>query len=180
MKNWVARGTGMNDNDAQMRVYNGNDTYGEVMGEGENAKEYLFSWTGGGWMNLNSESSKQSTFRPGQAVLKDCFVAAIWGDDDRYWKVDFEYKGNTYQMQRVKNSIADMCASAFFRTKLNKSTATWAKDLKTYWYVSIPGVDPATAKGWTVKATQTIPGSNNTNVYTCTDKMQTDFTGFAH
>ena len=180
MKNWVARGTGMDDNDAQMRIYNGNDMYGEIVGEGENAKEFIFSWTQGGYMNLNSESSKESTFRPGQAILKDCFVAAIWGDDDRYWKVDFEYAGNTYQMQRVKNPIADMCASAFFRTKLNKSTATWAKDLKTYWYVSIPGVDPATAKGWTVKATQTIPGSNNTNVYTCTDKMQTDFTGFAH
>ena len=180
MKNWVARGTNMNDNDAQMRVYNGNDTYGEIMGEGEDAKDYRFSWTAGGYMNLNSETTKKNTFRAGQTQLKDCFVAAIWGDDDRYWKVDLEYQGKTYPMQRVKKPIADMCVSSWFRTQLNKSTTTWAKDLQTYWYVSIPGVDPATAKGWTVIATQTIPGGGTVNTYTCSDKIQTDYTGFAH
>ena len=150
------------------------------MGEGEDAKDYRFSWTAGGYMNLNSETSKKDTFRPGQTLLKDCFVAAIWGDDDRYWKVDMEYQGKTYPMQRVKKPIADMCVSSWFRTQLNKSTTTWAKDLQTYWYVSIPGVDPATAKGWTVIATQTIPGSGTVNTYTCSDKIQTDYTGFAH
>lgn len=180
MKNWVARGTNMDDNSAQMRVYNGNQTYGEILGLGSDAKDYRFSWTAGGYMNLNSETSQKETFRAGQSQLKDCFIAAIWGDDNLYWKVELEYKGNVYQMQRVKKPIADMCVSAWYRTKLNKSTVTWSKDLQTYWYVSIPGVDPATAKGWTVRATQTIPGSGTKNVYTCTDKLQTDFTGFAH
>ena len=91
-----------------------------------------------------------------------------------------EYKGNTYPMQRVRKTIADMCVSAFYRTQLNKSTVTWSKDLTTYWYAKIPGVEPATASGWTVKATQTIPGSGVKNVYTCSDKLQTDYTGFAH
>ena len=83
-------------------------------------------------------------------------------------------------MTRVGKSIADMCVSAFYRTQLNKSTSTWAKDLQTYWYVSIPGVDPAKAKGWKVIATQTFPGSGEQKVYVCEDKLQTTYTGFAH
>lgn len=180
MKNWVARGTNMRDEEAQIRVYNGNDQYGSIIGEGQDAKEYLFSWTKGGYMNLNSESSKSSTYRSGQTILQNCFIAAIWADDDKYWKVDFEYEGKTYKMTRIGKSIADMCVSAFYRTQLNKSTSTWAKDLNTYWYVSIPGVDPATAKGWKVIATQTFPGSGEQKVYTCEDKLHTTYTGFAH
>ena len=91
-----------------------------------------------------------------------------------------EYGGNVYPMQRVKKNVADMCVSAWYRTKLNKNTVTWSKDLCTYWYVNIPGVNPATATGWTVKARQTIPGSGVQNIYTCSDKLQVDYTGFAH
>ena len=176
MHNWVAKGTNMDDNTAQMRVYDGNQTYGEVQGD----KDYRFSWTSGGYMNLNSASSMTSTFRRGQEQLKDCFIAAIWGDDDTNWKVNMEYQGKNYPMQRVRKTIADMCVSAFFRTRLNKSTVTWSKDLNTYWYASIPGIEPSQAKGWTITATQTIPGSGTENVYTCHDRLQTDFTGFAH
>ena len=176
MHNWVAKGTNMADNDAQMRVYDGNQTYGETQGD----KDYFFSWTTGGYMNLNSESSMSSTFRKGQEQLKDCFIAAIWGDDDSNWSVKLEYEGKTYPMQRVKKTLADMCVSAFFRTKLNKSTVTWSKDLNTYWYANIPGISPSEAHGWTITATQTIPGSGTVNTYTCHDKLQTDFTGFAH
>ena len=174
--NWVARGTNMDDNDAQMRVYDGNQTYGEILGD----KDYRFSWLNGGYMNMNSESTMNSTYRPGQALFKDCFIAAIWGDDDTNWKVDMEYGGNVYPMQRVKKNVADMCVSSWYRTKLNKNTVTWSKDLCTYWYVNIPGVNPATATGWTVKARQTIPGSGVQNIYTCSDKLQVDYTGFAH
>ena len=174
--NWVARGTNMDDNDAQMRVYDGNQTYGEIQGD----KDYRFSWTAGGYMNQNSDATRASTFRPGQATLKDCFIAAIWGDDDSNWKVEIEYKGSKYPMQRVRKSLADMCVSAFYRTQLNKNTVTWSKDLTTYWYATIPGVEPATAKGWTIRAYQTIPGSGVQNVYTCSDRLQTDYTGFAH
>ena len=176
MHNWVARGTNLDDNDAQMRVYDGNQTYGEVQGD----KDYRFSWTGGGYMNQNSDASRSTTYRPGQAALKDCFIAAIWGDDDTNWKVSIEYQGKVYPMQRVRKSIADMCVSAFYRTQLNKSTVTWSKDLNTYWYAGIPGVEPSQAHGWTITATQTIPGSGTVNVYTCKDKLQTDYTGFAH
>ena len=131
-------------------------------------------------MNQNSDATRASTFRAGQSILKDCFIAAIWGDDDSNWRVEIEYKGNTYPMQRIRKSIADMCVSAFYRTQLNKSTVTWSKDLSTYWYANVPGADPATAKGWTVKAYQTIPGSGTQNIYTCSDRLQTDYTGFAH
>ena len=180
MKNWVAKGTNLDDNTAQMRVYDGNQTYGEVMGIGEAQKDYRFTWTEGGYMNQNSEQARKDTFRPGQSQMKDCFIAAIWGDDNLYWKVELEYRGSVYPMQRVKKPIADMCVSAWYRTRLNKSTTTWSKDLQTYWYVSVPGVDPSTAKGWTVRAIQTIPGSGVQNIYTCSDRIQTDFTGFAH
>ena len=125
-------------------------------------------------------STRKSTFRSGQEQLKDCFIAAIWGDDDTNWKVSLEYDGKTYPMQRVKKTLADMCVSAFFRTQLNKNTVTWSKDLNTYWYTNIPGLEPSQAKGWTITATQTIPGSGVVNVYTSTDRLQTDYTGFAH
>ena len=135
----------MNDNDAQMRVYSGNATYGEIQGEGENAKDYRFSWTGGGYMNLNSADSKKNTTLAGQEQLRDCLIAAIWGDDNLYWSVELTYKGQTYPMQRVTKSLSDMCVSAFYRTQLNKSTVTWAKALQTYWYVKVPGLNPDTA-----------------------------------
>ena len=61
---------------------------------------------------------------------------------------------------------------------------TWAKALQTYWYVKVPGLNPDTAhqegEGWTITATQRIPGSDKVNVYTCTNKLQVDYTGFAH
>lgn len=181
MYNWVARGTGMTDNDAQMRVYSGNATYGKIVGEGETAKDYTFTWTGGGYMNLNSADTKKSTTLIGQEILRDCLIAAIWGDDDsEHWKVSITYKGETYPMKRVTTNLSDMCVSAFYRTELNKNNLTWAKALKTYWYAKIPGLDPDKSKGWTITATQTFPSSDKVNVYTCTDKLQTDYTGFAH
>ncbi len=173
MKNWVACGTNLEDNNAQMRVYSGNDIYGSNVGEGANAVHKTFSWTDGGYRDNSTKLS-------GQTQLKDCLIATIWNDDDKNWDVKLEYLGNTYQMQRVTNAIVDMCVCAWHKNNLNKSTSVWFKPTKSVWYVKVPGLDPSTSKGWTVKATQTIPGSGTVNVYTCSDKLQTDYSGFAH
>ena len=162
--NWVAKGTGLTT-DTQMRVYDGNAMY-------TGTKGYQYTWTGGG---TGGTANIKTT---GLSALANCFVATIWNDDPRYWKVELVKDGVSTPMKRV-SSLADMCVTSFYFNELSKNTTTWNKALAHYWYATAPSGNPATETGWVVRATQTIPGSGQTNVYE-SSTLQTDFSGFAH
>lgn len=150
LHNWVAKATGKNES-FQMRVYDGNATYGS---------KYLYSWTAGG---VGGSSSIKTS---GKADLANCFIATIWNDDDTNWSVDLVVDGVSHKMQRVHYNLADMCSTAFFFNEKGKNTTTWNKGLKHFWYVKAPCGTPSEEKNWAVRATQTIAGSGEVNVYT--------------
>ena len=162
--NWVAKGTNLPET-TQMRVYNGNDVY-------KGSKNYSYTWTGGG---TGGNANIKVT---GLSELANCFVVTVWNDDSENWKIELVQNGVATPMKRVTSSLADMCVVSFFFNVCNKNTTTWTKALQHYWYVKAPSGNPANEQNWVVRATQTIPGSNKTNVYE-TSVFQTDFAGFA-
>ena len=161
LHNWVAKGTGKLESE-QMRVYNGNDSYGS---------KYVYTWTGGG--TGGSGNIKTS----GRSDLKDCFVTTIWNDDADNWTVELIVGGKSYKMQRVNKNLADMCATAFFFNEKGKNTTSWNKALKHYWFVKAPCGDPSKETNWEVRATHSVPGSGQKNVYTASG-FTTGYAGF--
>ena len=162
MKNWIAKSTGKSL-DYQMRVYNGNQTYGTT---------YTYNWY------QDSYGGTKDIKYTGRDFLKGAFVVSLWNDDDSNWEVEFEYNGQSTPMKRVTSSVMDAAAVSFFFNEKSKNTTSWTKALYHYWYIPAPeGKDPSEITGWNVKATQTIPGSGVKNVYTC-GSLQTDYTGF--
>lgn len=162
MKNWIAKSTGKSL-DYQMRVYNGNQTYGTT---------YTYNWY------QDSYGGTKNIKYTGRDFLKGAFVVSLWNDDESNWDVEFEYNGQSTPMKRVTSTVMDAAAVSFFFNEKSKNTTTWTKALYHYWYIPAPeGKDPSEITGWNVKATQTIPGSGVKNVYTC-GSLQTDYTGF--
>lgn len=161
VKNWLAKGTNLPEG-TQLRVYDGNQIYGS---------KYTYTWYGGG------KGGTANISVSGQAALKGCFVATVWNDDASNWKLELVKDGATYPMRRVTKSLADMCVVSYYFNELGKNTTSWNKALLHYWYVAAPNGNPATETGWEIRATHTVPGSGETNVYTCAN-LQTDYSGF--
>ena len=170
IKNWVAKGTGTPVG-YQMRVYDGNQIYGGE--DGTPKGPYRFTWTEGG------VGGKAKIHAAGEPMLKDCFVAAIWNDDDVNWKVELFVDGKKAgDFVKVQSRIPDICVSSFFFNQMHKNTRTWVSSTAChYWYAPAPGGSPLKVRNWEVRATQTIPGSGEVNVYTC-NELQTDYSGF--
>lgn len=162
MKNWLAKSTGF-DKSYQMRVYNGNQTW-------TGSKGYIYNWY------QNSTGGSSSIAYTGRSFLKNSIVVSLWNDDESNWKVEFTHNGKTTPMTRVASNVMDAAVVSYFFNECGKNTTSWTKALYHYWYLPVD-VDPATLTGWTVTATQTIPGSGEVNVYT-SGSFQTDYSGF--
>ena len=164
MKNWITKSTGFAE-DYQMKVYNGNQTW-------TGTKGYTYNWY------QNSTGGSSSIKYTGRSFLKNAFVVSLWNDDDKNWKVEFTHNGKTTAMTRVGSNVMDAAAVSYFFNECGKNSDSWTKALYHYWYIAAPdGLDPSEVTGWTITATQTIPGSGEVNVYTC-GSLQTDYTGF--
>lgn len=164
MKNWIAKSTGFPE-DFQMKVYNGNQTW-------TGTKKYVYNWY------QNSNGGKNNIKYTGRNFLKGAFIVSLWNDDDANWKVEFTHEGKTTPMTRVASNVMDAAAVSYFFNECGKDSDSWTKALYHYWYVPSPdGLDPSDVTGWTITATQTIPGSGQKNVYT-TGSLQTDYQGF--
>lgn len=164
MKNWLCKSTGFAE-DFQMKVYNGNQTWSGTKG-------YTYNWY------QNSTGGSANIAYTGRSYLKNCFVVSLWNDDEKNWKVEFTHNGKTVPMTRTIQSVMDAAAVSYFFNECGKNTTSWNKALMHYWYVSAPeGVDPSEMTGWTITATQTIPGSGVKNIYT-SGSLQIDYTGF--
>ncbi|MBQ5843922.1 MAG: calcineurin-like phosphoesterase C-terminal domain-containing protein [Alistipes sp.] len=161
LHNWVAKSIGKNES-FQMRVYNGNDTYGH---------KYLYTWINGG----TGGSAKIKT--AGRADLENCFVATIWNDDATNWDVELVVDGVSHKMQRVNKNLADMCSTAFFFNEKGKNTTSWNKGLRHIWFIKAPCGDPALEKNWEIRATHTVKGSGEKNVY-IENGFTTSYDGF--
>jgi hypothetical protein len=164
MKNWVTKSTGF-DEKFQMKVYNGNQTWSGTKG-------YTYNWY------QDSKGGSGNISYTGRSYLRNCFVVSLWNDDNTNWKVEFTHNGQTVPMTRTIQSVMDAAAVSYFFNECGKNTTSWTKALLHYWYLPAPdGKDPSEMTGWTITATQTIPGSGEVNVYT-SGSLQTDYTGF--
>lgn len=164
MKNWVTKSTGF-DEKFQMKVYNGNQTWSGTKG-------YTYNWY------QDSKGGSGNISYTGRSYLRNCFVVSLWNDDNTNWKVEFTHNGQTVPMTRTIQSVMDAAAVSYFFNECGKNTTSWTKALLHYWYLPAPdGKDPSEMTGWTITATQTIPGSGVQNVYT-SGSFQLDYTGF--
>ena len=166
MKNWIAKATGQ-DAGFQMRVYDGNQVY-----DGDNG--YRYTWYGGGTGGGSNISAK------GYPALEGCFVAQIWNADDTYWDIEIFQNGvKLGDMQKVPDgSCSNACATSFFFNQLDKNSTDYRIfESCPYWYFKPDSETPLIEQGWEIRATQTIPGSGNRNIYTA-NTLQKDYTGF--
>ena len=173
VKNWVPKGTGK-DIDHQLRVYDGNQIY-------SGSKGYQYCWytnkLNGNTINIGGSSAIEAPF---STALKNCFVAEIWDDDDSNWTVEL-LRGNEKvgSFQRLPNgTCCNIAITSFWFNEKGKNTDSWtSKTASHYWYFKPESENPGAETGWTVKATQKIPGSTAVNEYYCTG-FTTDYSDF--
>ncbi len=162
---WFLKGTNK-DATFQMRVFDGNQIY---------PGDYALNW-----YTSSQKAGKSSITVRGNSALKGCFVADVFDDDDTYWKVEL-YKDGTKvgDFRRMGNGqVCNVAVAAYYFNSLGKNTSTWAsRTASHYWYFPAPSGNPAAETGWEVRATQTIPSSGKTNVYT-SSTLQKDYSGF--
>lgn len=132
--------------DFQMKIYNGADTY---------TANDSFSWSSEGYG-------------------KGWFIVNVWNEDSAYWKVEFVHNGTVTTMKRVFPAT-DVNAATFLTDRQKLDDNSFAK-ISTLYVMKAPGGDPLKESGWTVRATQTIPGSGKVNVYE-SNTFQRDYTG---
>ncbi len=158
--------TGWDPNEAELAVAD------SIMGE----------WTvlGNPCVGLDADKTfyGQSTFVIPVNAKKGKFIASIWYDDDRYWKVDFIQDGKVYPMKRVTRRQNDWNAVSFFINENGRGIDNASYKPKTlhYWTVEAPSGNPAQEKNWEIRAVQTIPDSGVTHVYSCRT-LQTGYSG---
>lgn len=162
---WFLKGTNQ-DKDFQMRVFDGNQIFGGT---------YKLNW-----YTASQKAGASSVTVKGNASLKGCFVADVFDDDDTYWKVELYKDGaKVGDFKRLSNgACCNIAITSYWFNEKNKNTSTWASTTAShYWYCPAPSGAPASETGWEVRATQTIPSSGETHVYTCSS-LQTTYEGF--
>ena len=165
--NWVLKGT-KTAADYQLRVYDGNQLY-----TGSKGYEYM-------WCRSSNVGGSSNITATGNANLKNAFVAEVFDDDDRYWKLEMWQNGvKVGDFKRLANgSCCNVCLASYFFNELGKNTDSWTnKTASHYWYFVPESKNPSSEKNWEVRAYQTIPTSSRTNTYFCTS-MTTDYGEF--
>lgn len=153
--NWLTKGTNRDIN-FQLRVYDGNQTYGT---------KYTYNW----YKSSNVGGSAGISSK-GNTALKDCFVAQVWDDDDKYWTVEMYKDGSKVgNFTRLPDGYcSNICIASYFFNELGKNTSTWTSTTAShYWYYKPISGDPSSETGWEVRATQVIPSTGKTNLYSC-------------
>lgn len=167
VKNWILLGSKTSP-DYQMRVYDGNQLY-----NGSKGYEYA-------WFRSSNVGGSSNITAVGNANLKNAFVAEVFNDDDRNWKLEMWQNGaKVGDFKRLTNgSCCNICLASYFFNELGKNSDSWTnKTASHYWYFVPSSFKPAEEKNWEVRATQTIPTSGVVNNYFCTS-LTTDYHEF--
>lgn len=157
---WYTKGTNR-EKDFQFRVFDGTETY-------SGTKDFEYTWYGGG---IGGKKDKEIRAE-GYAALNGCFVAQVWDDDDRNWKVEMYQDGKKLgDFTRIPNgTITNIAYTSYTFNELNKNTDTWVnKTASHYWYFKPANGKPRYFQNWEVRATHTVPGSGKQNVYVCNE-----------
>ena len=148
--------------DFQMRVYNGDDSYGpdtfNPADEGVKRRDKIYSWP---------------------EHLKSCFVVRIW-DGTRDWDVKFVQNGVETQMAMTEVKFFD-CATAAYMTDVHGApfggSGAYRPAVDSFWILPAPCGNPALEEGWEIVATHKEP-SGEVRTYRCSHLMR-DYRGFA-
>lgn len=165
--NWIDIGSNRTA-DYQLRVYDGNQIYSGSQG-------YTYQWCK--TSNIGGTANITAT---GSTKLKNAFVAEVFNDDDKNWKVEMWQNGvKIGDFQKLANgSCCNVCLSSYFFNELGKNTTSWAnKTASHYWYFVPKSGNPSAEKDWEVKAIQTIPMSGKVNNYYCSS-LTIDYSAF--
>ena len=167
VKNWTAIGS-KTSADYQIRVYDGDQIY-----NGSKGYEYA-------WYRTSNKGGSNGITAVGNTNLQHAFVAEVFNDDDRYWKLEMYQDGvKIGDFKKLSNgSCCNICLTSYFFNELGKNTDTWVnKTASHYWYFVPSSKKPSEEKNWEVRATQTIPTSGHENIYGCTT-FTTDYSQF--
>ena len=167
VKNWTAIGS-KTSADYQIRVYDGDQIY-----NGSKGYEYA-------WYRTSNKGGSNGITAVGNINLQHAFVAEVFNDDDRYWKLEMYQDGvKIGDFKKLSNgSCCNICLTSYFFNELGKNTDTWVnKTASHYWYFVPSSKTPSEEKNWEVRATQTIPTSGHENIYGCTT-FTTDYSQF--
>ena len=164
---WVLKGTKTNA-DYQLCVYDGDQIY-----DGTNGYTYI-------WSRASNVGGSKNITAVGNANLKNAFVAEVFNDDDKNWKLEMFQNGTKIgDFKRLANgSCCNICLTSYFFNELSKNTDTWTnKTASHYWYFVPASKKPSSEQNWEVRATQTIPASGKTHVYSCV-ALTTDYSEY--
>ena len=146
---WEYNKTWKENENFQIRVYSGNDSY-----------------SGYGW---GSEYSGKFLARVWDG--DDPETAA----GDETWTLRFIHNGESVPMTRLTKDIADQCAASYYVETLHSRFGNWGANAYTWWVVDAPGGDPAAVKDWKITATHRLPGGEKTYSESV---LSRDYTGF--
>lgn len=162
---WTFKGTGLEEKDSQIRVYDGNQIY-----SGQNGIEYT-------WYNGGSSGGYNALGNP---ELKGCFVASVWDEDKYNWTVELYKDGvKAGDLKRIskENSLTNPWAASYFFNELNFKSGDFVSPTSHYWYIPAPGGSPSLETGWEIRATRTTPDSGVKKTYTCS-RLTKDYAEF--
>lgn len=171
---WVYKGTNRDEN-FQLRVYNGNQTY-------TGSKSYNYNW-----YNTEKQTLTDAITFTGNTATKNAFVAQVWDDDDTFWTLEFWQNGKKVgDFTRLANgSQTNKAVIGYWFNEKAKKTDTWAsKTASHYWCFVHPNAnkvqnwDPMLETDWEVKATHTYP-NGKVATYSC-NQLTVDYDTFAN
>ena len=151
---------------AQLRVYD---------------SEYLFPGTRPFiWNSLTNTGGSSGILCPGNEILKDCWIAEVFDDDNVNWTLELwqgdKKIGNFVRM--AEGASSNMAICSYFFNQCHHNTSSYSKTGGTHlWYLKAPGYVPLETRDWEVRATFVHPGSNRVHTYTA-DAITTDYRDF--
>ncbi|MBR3076111.1 MAG: calcineurin-like phosphoesterase C-terminal domain-containing protein, partial [Bacteroidales bacterium] len=159
IKDWHFKGTNK-DPDYQLRVFDGNEIYYA-------SGKYPLNWY--------TASQKIGTYTftvRGNSSLKNCFVAQVFNDDDRFWKLELRKKSTGQKIgsfvRLADKASTNIAMSAYYYNKKSKTSDSYCSYTAShYWYYRPASGAPANESDWEVVAIQTIPGGDITHEYFC-------------
>ena len=160
INNWRLKGT-RRDASFQLRVFDGNEIYYQT--------SYPLNW----YTASQTVESSVSISVKGNTVLRNCFVAQVFNDDDTYWTVELHKKSTGEKIgdfKRLSNgTCSNIAAAAYYYNLKGKTSDSYRTSTAShYWYFKPSSGNPAAETDWEVIATHKLPGYENvSNTYDC-------------
>jgi len=166
MSDYYYRSAGKDDS-YQMRVYDSNQTW-------KGSKGFSFTWSGGGVATFDGSTVEAKGFD----LLTDCFIAEVWGSDDKYWSVEFWQNGEKVgDFEPIPEGyICNIPFASYYLNSVGSDVRSVSTTGNDFWVFKAPTGNPSAETDWEVRAVQTLP-SGTVNTYT-RNSFTTDYSEY--